>query len=423
MMIDKKLRILVCSLILIFPVVSNLITHSSSVILVLLALLGLPFCLVKKDRPMLTREEKWIMWAFVAYFAVYLISYALNGTLGTLEDLHIKNLDHEMRMLLIIPIFSLLRTVKMPCAVLWSGVAAGAVAAGVYSIVLSIWLSPGGRVAGSYHAIAFGDLATVLAFMSLLGLRFFRQRHAAYVLIPIMAFGLGTIASILSETRGAWIAVPGFLVILFFYRRRYLNPLQLTSIVILIFLILLSVYKMPESRIVSRVQLVYEEVKNYSYGRKVNKPSATAERIEGWLAAWEIYKEHPVLGAGPGSFKPKVHKMIAEDKRSQIISKYSQPHNAYLAVMADCGTFGILALLAIFILPLWAIVLAIKRGEGDTEVGYAGLILIVGFMHFGLTETIFGRNININFYIIMLSAVISIAAGYRKPFFNDKHFN
>jgi hypothetical protein len=44
-------------------------------------------------------------------------------------------------------------------------------------------------------------------------------------------------------------------------------------------------------------------------------------------------------------------------------------------------------LLAIFIVPLWATVSGIKRGEGGTEVGYAGLMLIVGFMHFGLTET------------------------------------
>ena len=364
------------------------------------------------------------MWAFVAYFAVYLISYGLNGILGNLEDLRIKNLDHEMRMLLIIPIFFLLRRVQIPPSVFWYGVAAGAVAAGVYAIVSNIWLSPGGRVTASYHAIAFGDLATVLAFMSLLGLRFSRQkRHAAYLLVPIMAFVLGTIASISSGTRGAWIAVPAFLVINFFYWKRYLKPLQLTSIVILILLILLSVYKMPESRIANRVQLIYKDLTNYSYDREANNPTSTAMRFEGWLAAWEIYKEHPVLGAGPGNFKPLVINMIAEGKRSRIISKFSQPHNAYLAVMADCGTFGILALLAIFIVPLWATVSAIKYGGGGTEVGYAGLILIIGFMHFGLTETIFGRNIIINFYVIMLAVVMSIAAGYRDPLFNDKHFN
>jgi len=308
--------------------------------------------------------------------------------------------------------------------VLWYGVAAGAAVAGVYAIVFSVWLSPGSRVTASYHAIAFGDLATVLAFMSLVGLRFFQQRHAAFFLIPIMAFVLGTVASILSETRGAWVAVPAFLIIILFHWRRYLNPLQLISICILIFLIFLSVYKMPGSRIASRVQLVYEGVKNYTYDGEVNKRSATAEaeRIEGWLAAWEIYKEHPVLGAGPGSFKPKVLKMIAEGKRSQIISRYSQPHSVYLSVMADCGTFGILALLAIFIVPLWATVSGIKRSEGGAAVGYAGLILIVGFMHFGLTETIFGRNINISFYIIMLAVVMSITAEYRDLHFNNKNF-
>ena len=423
MVIEKNLRFFVCALILIFPVVSNLITHSSSVILTILALLGLPACLIKKNRPMLSYEEKWVMLAFVAYFAVYLFSFSWNGLGGNLEDLGLKHLDHQVRMLLIIPIFFLLRKVQIPRSVLWYGVVAGAVAAGVYAIVFSIWLSPGSRVAGSYHAIAFGDLAIVLAFMSLLGLRFFQQKHAAFLLIPIMAFVLGTIASILSETRGAWIAVPAFLLIIFFYWRSLIKPLQLASLVIVILFILLSVYKMPESRIANRVQLVYEEVKNYSHDREVNKPSPIAERIEGWLAAWEIYKEHPVMGAGPGSFKPKVHKMIAEGKRSRIISMYAQPHSVYLSAMADCGTFGILALLAIFIVPLWATVLAIKCGEGGPEVGYAGLILIVGFMHFGLTETIFGRNINISFYIIMLSVVMSLTAGYRDLLILNKDFN
>lgn len=423
MLTDKNLRIVVFFLILIFPIATNLITHAGSVILTFLALLGLPVCLIKKYRPMLTYDEKLVMLAFVAYFGVYLFSFLWNGLWGNLDDLRLKHLDHEMRMMLFIPIFFLLRRVQIPPSVLWCGVTAGAVAAGVYAIVFSIWLSPGSRVAASYHAIAFGDLATVLAFMSLLSLRFFRRIHVALLVVPVMAFALGIIASILSATRGAWIAVPALLVIMFFYWRRYLNPLQLTSIVTLIFLILLSVYKMPESRIANRVQLVYQEVINYSYDREVNNATSTAERLEGWLAGWEIYKEYPFWGAGPGNFKPKVLKMIAEGKRSRIISKHSQPHNVYLSIMADCGTFGILALLAIFIVPLWANVSAIKRGEGGTEVGYAGLMLIVSFMHFGLTETIFGRNINVSFYVIMLAVVMSIAAGYRDLLFNGKLFN
>ena len=226
MVIEKNLRFFVCALILIFPVVSNLITHSSSVILTILALLGLPACLIKKNRPMLSYEEKWVMLAFVAYFAVYLFSFSWNGLGGNLEDLGLKHLDHQVRMLLIIPIFFLLRKVQIPRSVLWYGVVAGAVAAGVYAIVFSIWLSPGSRVAASYHAIAFGDLAIVLAFMSLLGLRFFQQKHAAFLLIPIMAFVLGTIASILSETRGAWIAVPAFLLIIFFQSNSGKNNLM-----------------------------------------------------------------------------------------------------------------------------------------------------------------------------------------------------
>lgn len=409
-MADYGLRNCVFLLIMIFPVSANLATHAGSVILALLTLPGLPL-LLKKKRPQITKEEKWVLAAFVAYFVVYFLSFLLNSLWGTLEDPQIKYLDHEVRWLSIIPIFLLLRRSQISQGVLWYSVIIGAVISGLYAIASRIWLFPGARVFGSYHSIAFGDLSIVLAFMSLLALRFFLQKHAAYLIFPTMAFLLGITASILSETRGAWIAVPAFLTILFFYWGRSHIPKMRIVMAVAIILVFLGAYKMPGSIISERMQLMFKEAVTYYHGNVAQ--NATSERLEGWLAAWEIYRDNPVFGAGPGNFQPTVQKMIAERKRSKIISTYHQPHSTYLEVMADCGTLGLAVLLGVFVIPLWAVSSAIKLGGAGADVGYAGLMFIVGFVHFGLTETIFGQNVFVSSYIVMLATVLAITAGFR----------
>ncbi|MEZ4567314.1 MAG: hypothetical protein R2860_10255 [Desulfobacterales bacterium] len=41
-------------------------------------------------------------------------------------------------------------------------------------------------------------------------------------------------------------------------------------------------------------------------------------------------------------------------------------------------------------------------------MAYAGIILILSFMLFAVTETIFYRNINISVYLIMTAAVLQL---------------
>ena len=84
---------------MIFPVASNLVTHAGSVILVLLTLTGLLPSVSSKNRPPLSKEEKWMMWAFIAYCGIYLLSFSWNGLLGNLEESRLRHLDQRIRML------------------------------------------------------------------------------------------------------------------------------------------------------------------------------------------------------------------------------------------------------------------------------------------------------------------------------------
>jgi len=397
--------------VLVFPILSNLLEHSCSVMTILLTLFGLPLCFSREKRPSISSQEKMVMWTFAFYFFIYLVSFVINGMLGNLEDLRFKYIEHQFRLLFIIPVFFLFWKTRLPIRIMWYSFILGSLISGIYAIASVIFLYPGERVSGSYHSIAFGDLSLALAFMSLAGVHFFQQEKNFFQRIcPWLAFILGMVACILSGTRGAWIAVPGLFFITLIQYYRDLRFRTWMGIFIGIFLVAVILYKIPQTQISLRLQETCQEIMEYDGSH--SKEGSASERLEGWKAAWNIFLEHPFLGAGPGSFKSISHQMIDRGERSEIIRRYHQPHSAYLSVMSDCGIPGLISLFAIFLVPVYVIIKQIRITRDKRDAGFVGLYLIAAFMQFGLTETIFGQNIYIGFYVVMLAAVLCICTGY-----------
>lgn len=405
---NKYSRFIACFLLLLFPSLCNLIRHSGSTILVLLTLMGLPIALSPKRRPALTIYEKWVMSAFAAYFGVYLFSFVLNGLLGNLPDLRLRNIDHEFRFLFVFPLFLLMRYLRISRGILWGSVTAGALIAGGYAIYNSLWLTPGQRVSGGYHSIAFGDLSLAMAFMSGVAMDWYKRNRNIYLLVPITALLMGVIGSIMSGSRGAWIAIPALFGVLFFYSSKFLRIGPRLLMVGACCVLAVAAYKIPATKIARRLDAVVTDIADYAQGRRL--PTSAAERIESWRAALDIFYQNPLFGAGPGTYKPLVHELVAEGTRHEIAAPYSQPHSTYFSVMSDCGLLGLIALLAVLGTPLWLAIIYIRSGHKVRDLGYALVMLVVGFAHFGLTETIFGRNVNVSFYIVMVAFLMAVAA-------------
>lgn len=411
MQYNRSMLNFVYAIVLVFPILSNLLEHSCTVMTILLTLLGLPLCFSREKRPAISSHEKVVMWAFACYFFIFLFSFIINNILGNLEDLRVKFIEHQFRLLFIIPVFFLFRKTRLPIHIMWYSFIVGAVISGVYAIASVIFLHPGERVSGSYHSIAFGGLSLTLAFMSLAGVHFFQQEKNFFrAITPWFAFFLGLTASILSGTRGAWIAIPFLLIITMVQYYRDLRFRTWMGITIGILLAAIILYKIPQTKISERLQETCQEIMEYDGSH--SKEGSASERLEGWKAAWNIFLEHPFLGAGPGSFKSISHQMIDRGERSEIIRIYHQPHSAYLSVMSDCGIPGLISLFAIFLVPVYVIIIQIWITPDKRDIGFAGLYLIAAFMQFGLTETIFGQNIYIGFYVVMLAVILSICAGY-----------
>jgi O-antigen ligase len=149
--------------------------------------------------------EKLLIWIATAYFAVALFTY-LNG-LET--NLGFRVLGRYLRFVILIPAYLALRRLTPPGRLVWLALVAGSlIAAGS---ALAQYFASGGvsRAAGDSIAITFGDLALMTGFAALVLTPPERGRWRwAALAAGLLGLAGGMTASILSGTRGGWLAIP-----------------------------------------------------------------------------------------------------------------------------------------------------------------------------------------------------------------------
>lgn len=407
MLANKYFRGILFSVVALFPGLANLYKSMGSGSLIILALMGL-WAMIQKPRPTFTREEKWLMGAFCAYMAVYLLSASIHLLTGVLVEAHGKHFEKEAYLLTFIPLCFLFRRLPVPPWVLWSSVAAGGIFAGCYAMIDFGWIDIKYRVRGAYNPIMFGCLSITMAFMAIQGYRFFRQRHPFLIFVPLAGFFLGTVSAILTGSRGAWIAIPAFLAITLVHLGKNLRRLELALITGTFVLALFVAYQIPETGVAQRVRFAQNDLQKYAKG-DVTIDNSVGLRLASWEASLKMVKDHYLLGIGPGGYQPTVKKWVSEGKLPYAAEVYhSQPHSIYFAVLVDGGVLGLLALLGVLFLPTYIFIQRIRSSPANRAAAFAGLILSVGYIHFGLTETVFGRNLFVAFYVIILSMLLTL---------------
>lgn len=75
-------------------------------------------------------------------------------------------------------------------------------------------------------------------------------------------------------------------------------------------------------------------------------PTSSGERLEFYKNALILIKQHPILGAGTGSFEHE-YKLIAE-KQNTLSTYVPNPHNEFLLTWQELGIFGLIVLFAFF---------------------------------------------------------------------------
>lgn len=409
----SKKAILIGILIILFPAVANLIESGASVILTLLTLLGVHTLFFAKRQPInLDFSEKIVIWSFIIYFAVYLFFFFLYGSFSPEHSLK-WDLGHELRMVAFYPIFMAFLHNGLRKEAFWIGITGGAIISGVYACIFVYFLEAGYRVSGSYHPIAFGNLSLAFGFMSIAGIKYFRQKHVLLVFLPFCAVASGLIAAFLSGTRSTLIAAPALIIVFLLQLGHYHYSRIFRAVTISILVLsMLTGYWMPGSSMEKRLHSGIDQIISYISGA-TEKPDGASVRILMWQEALLIFKDNPFTGIGKDVFQKIVKEKARTDPKYESIAKHDTPHNMYLTSATRFGILGIAIIISTFLVPLIALTKkARKHDDSARDIAYAGIYLIIAFMHFALTESIFERNVYVNTYIIFIAAALSLTKAY-----------
>jgi putative inorganic carbon (HCO3(-)) transporter len=106
------------------------------------------------------------------------------------------------------------------------------------------------------------------------------------------------------------------------------------------------------------------------------------------LAALNVFRDHPVLGVGPGQFFERYSQQYGNALDLRFLAKNRRAHNLYLEIAADTGIVGLaafLAIVAVTMVQLWS--LGARWHERRTELSelaQALLLALVAYLACGL---------------------------------------
>ena len=266
------------------------------------------------------------------------------------------------------------------------------------------------RGSGVTHPVAFGKISLTITLVAMLGYSYFRNRGLMAFCFYLISVVLGFAAVFLSETRGSWVVVfPAILILLWVYFRgtRVKKKAVITGVLIAISL---SSYAIPTVK--ERVNVAINEIGAYLQAEEATdarRHTGVGLRFEMWRAAWHMFLDNPLVGAGTGTFKTQAKALIRTGNWHPDIATHKQPHNQYLNALCTQGVLGLVSLLLVLCIP--AAIYLSYLGHPDAEIStlaLAGLLVVVSYALFGITGVILEHRDMIIVYAFSLALTYSM---------------
>ncbi len=200
--------------------------------------------------------------------------------------------------------------------------------AGVLAVVLVLLVAVGGA------AMASGEGGVKALFPR----RAFDRLRVALGASAILLVGT---TLLLTRSRTAWLAAWGALVTLGLGVVARRGSLRLRQVMIGGVLALVALVPLAALAIVSGA-IDRQDL--------TEAPKSVLYRLQYWTGAWQVIREHPWLGVGPGNFRQHYLRYKLPEASEEI----SDPHNLFFDVTASAGLPGLAAL-------TWLLVLAARR--------------------------------------------------------------
>jgi O-antigen ligase len=402
---------IVYTLVFLFPIAGMSVRHWLSGIFGLIAIISI-LLLLKTTKEPLHREEKILLYVFLAF----LLSFALSATLNDWTINSIKRIGTEFKYLLFIPVYLLIRRNTQVAKFLFAGVLLGCIVLGIQAIY-DTYFHEWHRAVGQYGQIAFGDIA--ILYFSITGFIAIQYRESKYSRYLIAPLAMSLLSIYLSGTRNAWLAFLVSIVLIFFLSRSYLNIKQLSKVFMPAFMlaifIAIVVSLTSQSQILTRLTTAISEVDQISSGQEIDNTSTLHGksfqfRLEKWKVALSIFTEAPVFGYGAGNVGIHINRYVKAGKAHPDL--YDLPSetgigdtwSAYIDSLVNEGTVGFIVFMIFLLYPLY---ISIKLHSRNAQLSNIGIVFTVSYMIFGLSEDPFISDNASSVYLLFLAVIFS----------------
>lgn len=392
-----------------FPFIAVTIPSGGSIIYTLLALTGLVYgwgTVRESD----SNERRWWL-ALLLLFVLVAVSVTYSADLQN----GVERLERFLRLASLALVFTVM--------VRWRVVSDRLFIFGMMAATLSLfaqalyeiyWLDHG-FAQGLYHKIIFGDIAMLLAVL-LFAAVVTKMVHGRMRLVAALCILMALYVSVMSATRGAWMVLP-FVGVTFvwLYRKRvdrrvwWVTASGIATVLVVIALVRPAPVVEPIARGVEELRLFTSDPsQNTSWGARLNM----------WRNATLIWWQHPFFGTGIGDFNHDSRELVAQGRSlSEEVVMYGHAHSIYFDTLATLGVVGLLLMIvALFLLPLRHFYRAWQQANSELAhfAALGGLLTVVSFAVFGISEGWLSRNPFINDYVVYLALFAATLAGERR---------
>ena len=350
-------------------------------------------------RQPVARSSWWLLACMVAMLGVWLLDMGPQWSAA--------KFDRPLKYLLALPCVLYALAFPPQLRWLWGGVFTGACGSGLVALYQTgVQGLP--RANGFTNAIQYGDLSLLLGLMGAVLLTVHWARWRAWPRLAWAAAALlGCTGSLLSETRGGWLALALVLPVCAWLlaRRGQQRMLLRSSMAAVLGVAALVAYKGADLE--RRVDEGVQEVLLYQHNGA--STSSVGHRLAHWKLAWSMGTERPLLGWGRIGYEQEKARRVEVGQAPEAVLAYGHAHHEALDLFAKHGLLGVLVLGFFYGVPLylfWPRRQHVFDASGalDREalsLCLVGILLPLSYLGFGLTQVFLAHNSGNMFYLFM----------------------
>jgi len=385
-----------------FPVGLVTIRHWSSVFFVLLSLLAVVFFKRNISLIRLETDEKMVVLLVGLFFFSFLLSSYMNGW----DRSYLRYVEDEIRFLLFVPLYFLVRRTGGALEHLVKGSALGIFV--TFGVAFhEVHILGVDRATGAYSPLLLGPVVSVMVFVVVNGFRSTGD-SPLWKSLSLISVPLGIYAAYLSLSRSAYVLIATLSIITILFQLDGKRLKLSVSTLLAIALLFTYQYAPKVTYSVHRVASALSEVLDVENIASLNMDepgTSTKERIALLHVSYEIFADNMLFGVGRGEYSSVIQGYIDSGRANPVVAIHSHPHNIFAESMVSRGIIGLSLLLSLFVYLIYLILVHVRRGSYAVR----GLMIVVGsFLIAGMFEaSLMIKGNYIAFVLVYLASTLS----------------